>query len=145
MELLTLIEIRRRSIQQGAVEARVHVQVEAVTARVTREQKPYCELGLADAADRMTLRVWSDHPEFKTCDSLQVSDFIELSGEFQQHQQYGLEAKKWSVRNLTAQERSELLQGPPNCGRNNRRTGTLLVNDVARSRTHGCELFVRCF
>jgi len=113
MELLTLIEIRRRSIQQGAVEARVHVQVEAVTARVTREQKPYCELGLADAADRMTLRVWSDHPEFKTCDSLQVSDFIELSGEFQQHQQYGLEAKKWSVRNLTAQERSELLQGPP--------------------------------
>lgn len=113
MELLTLIEIRRRSIQQGAVEARVHVQVEAVAAKVTREQKPYCELGLADAADRMTLRVWSDHPEFKTCDSLQVSDFIELSGEFQQHQQYGLEAKKWSVRNLTAQEISELLQGPP--------------------------------
>ena len=112
MELLTLIEIRRRSVQNGAVEARVHVQVEGAAARVTREQKPYCELSLADAADRMTLRVWSDHPEFKACDSLKVSDFIELCGEFQQHQQFGLDAKKWKVRHLTAQERSELLQGP---------------------------------
>src|SRR6185503_18190010 len=113
MQLLSLSEIRRHAQNGAAVEARVHVQIEGVASRVTREQKPYCELGLADAADRMTLRVWSDHPEFKTCDSLQVSDFIELSGEFQQHQQYGLEAKKWSVRNLTAQEISELLQGPP--------------------------------
>ena len=113
MELITLIEIRRRSVQNGAVEARVHVQVEGAAARVTREQKPYCELSLADAADRMTLRVWSDHPEFKACDSLKVSDFIELCGEFQQHQQFGLDARKWKVRHLTAQERSELLQGPP--------------------------------
>ena len=112
MQLMTLSEIRRGS-QQGAVEARVHVQVEGASAKVTREQKPYCELSLADAADRMTLRVWSDHPEFKTCDSLKAADFIELTGEFQQHQQFGLEAKKWTVRHLTAQERSELLQGPP--------------------------------
>lgn len=113
MELLTLIEIRRRSVQNGAVEARVHVQVEGTAAKVTREQKPYCELSLADAADRMTLRVWSDHPDFKACDSLKILDFIELSGEFQQHQQFGLDAKKWKVRHLTAQERSDLLQGPP--------------------------------
>jgi 3'-5' exoribonuclease len=113
MGLLTLTEIRRAAQNGAAVEARVHVQVEGATAKVTREQKPYCELSLADAADRMTLRVWSDHPEFKACESLKVSDFIELSGEFQQHQQFGLDAKKWKVRHLTAQERSELLQGPP--------------------------------
>jgi len=112
MELLTLIEVRRRA-QNGAVEARVHVQVEAAVAKVTREQKPYCELSLADAADRMTLRVWSDHPEFKACEALQASDFVERGGEFQQHQQFGLDARKWKVRRLTAQERSELLQGPP--------------------------------
>jgi 3'-5' exoribonuclease len=112
MQLMTLTEIRR-SAQGGPVEARVHVQVEGAAGKVTREQKPYCELSLADMADRMTLRVWSDHPEFKACDSLKVSDFIELSGEFQQHQQFGLDAKRWKVRNLTAQERSELLQGPP--------------------------------
>jgi 3'-5' exoribonuclease len=113
MELLTLSEVRRR-VQGGlTVEARVHVQVEAAAAKVTREQKPYCELALADAADRMTLRVWSDHPEYKACDSLQAADFIELSGEFAQHQQYGLDAKRWKVRALTAQEIGELLQGPP--------------------------------
>ena len=112
MELLTLTEIRRR-VQNNPVEARAHVQVEGASAKVTREQKPYCELSLADAADRMTLRVWSDHPEFKACQSLKASDFIELSGEFQQHQQFGLDAKKWKVRHLTAQERAELLQGPP--------------------------------
>ncbi len=112
MELLTLTEARRRA-QQGPIEGRVHVQVEAAAAKVTREQKPYCELTLADAASRMTLRVWSDHPEFRACDSLQPSDFIEVSGEFQQHQQFGLDARRWTVRALTAQEIGELLQGPP--------------------------------
>ena len=113
MELLTLTEIRRIAQNGAVVEARVHIQIEGAAAKVTREQKPYCELSLADAADRMTLRVWSDHPDFKACDSLKASDFIELSGEFQQHQQYGLDARKWKVRHLTAQERAELLQGPP--------------------------------
>ena len=61
----------------------------------------------------MTLRVWSDHPEFRACETLKASDFIELSGEFQQHQQFGLDARKWKVRHLNGQERSELLQGPP--------------------------------
>ena len=112
MELLTLREIRRHAQNGVAVEARVHVQVEGATTKVTREQKPYCELSLADAADRMTLRVWSDHPEFKACDSLKASDFIELSGEFLQHQQFGLDARRWKVRPLNAQEISELLQGP---------------------------------
>ena len=110
---MTLTEIRRAAQNGAAVEARVHVQVEGAAAKVTREQKPYCELSLADAADRMTLRVWSDHPEFRACDSLKTSDFIELSGEFQQHQQFGLDAKRWKVRHLNPQERSELLQGPP--------------------------------
>jgi 3'-5' exoribonuclease len=113
MELLTLIEIRRRAVLDGAIEARVHVQVEGAAERVTRDQKPYCELTLADAAGRMTLRVWSDHPDYQACDSLTPSDFIELSGEFQQHQQFGLEARKWKVRHLAVQERIDVLQGPP--------------------------------
>src|SRR5438270_3844171 len=113
MELLTLTEIRRHAQNGAAVEARVHVQVEGTAAKVTREQKPYCELSLADACDRMTLRVWSDHPEFRACGSLKASDFIELTGEFVQHNQFGLDARNWKVRHLNGQERSELLQGPP--------------------------------
>ncbi|HEV3408668.1 MAG TPA: HD domain-containing protein [Chthoniobacterales bacterium] len=111
LELLTISEIRRRA-QNGFVHARVHVQVNAAEAKSTREGKPYCELVLADACDRMTLRVWSDHPEFRACESLQPSEFIEISGEFAQHQQFGLEAKQWSVRRLTSPEISDLLAGP---------------------------------
>jgi 3'-5' exoribonuclease len=60
----------------------------------------------------MTLRVWNDHPAYKTCDLLRVGDFVELYGEFQQHQSYGLDAKKWNVRPLKESEIAELLQGP---------------------------------
>jgi 3'-5' exoribonuclease len=111
MQLMTLSEIRRAA-QSGPVTARVHVQVESATPKVTREQKPYCELGLADACDRMTLRVWSDHPAYKVCSGLTSESFIELTGEFNSHSQYGLEAQKWTIRPLTAQEKQELLQGP---------------------------------
>src|SRR6266853_3510369 len=111
MELMTLIEIRRAA-QNGGVPARVHVQVESAAPKLTREQQPYCELTLADACNRMTLRVWSDHPAYKTCSTFTTENFVELSGEFHRHQQYGLEADKWNVRPLTEQEKNELLQGP---------------------------------
>ncbi len=111
---MTLTEIRRAA-QNGAVPARVHVQVESANAKFTREGKPYCELVLADACDRMRLRVWSDHPAFNACNKLTSESFIELFGEFRLHAQYGLEAetKKWTVRPLTEQEKRELLEGPP--------------------------------
>jgi 3'-5' exoribonuclease len=113
--LMTLTEIRRAASRTdgSVVSARVHVQVESAAPRLTREQQPYCKLALADACDRMTLRVWSDHPAYKTCSALTAESFIELSGEFYQHQQYGLEARKWTVRPLIDEEKSELLQGPP--------------------------------
>jgi 3'-5' exoribonuclease len=111
MDLMTLTEIRRAA-QSGPVSARVHVQVESATPKLTREQKPYCELSLADACDRMTLRVWSDHPAYKACSALNNENFVELNGDFSSHLQYGLEAQKWTVRPLTEQEKNELLQGP---------------------------------
>ncbi|HJT80522.1 MAG TPA: hypothetical protein VJ719_04930, partial [Chthoniobacterales bacterium] len=112
-QLMSLTEIRRAA-QKGPVSARVHVQVESMAAKTTREQQPYCELGLADACDRMALRVWSDHPTFKTCSDFSGGEFLELTAEFRQHSQFGLEARapNWTVRPLTDQEIGELLQGP---------------------------------
>src|SRR3954449_3590694 len=114
VQLNTLSEIRR-AVQGGSVTARAHVQVESATAKTTREQQPYCELVLVDACDRMTLRVWSDHPTFKTCSEFSGGEFLELTAEFHRHSQFGLEARppKWMVRPLTEQEISDLLQGPP--------------------------------
>jgi 3'-5' exoribonuclease len=111
MDLLTLTEIRRGA-QNGAVHARVHVQVESATAKTQREGKPYCELVLADPCDQMKLRVWSDHPAYKTCSGLAPESFIELAGEFRVHPQYGLEADKWTVRPLLDEEKKQLLEGP---------------------------------
>jgi 3'-5' exoribonuclease len=112
MDLLTLKDVRQ-AVTTGPQEARVHVQLESAAAKTTREQKPYCELTLADAADRMTLRVWSDHPNYKACDSLGAGEFVEIAGEFYQHQQFGLDVRRWQVRSLTNEERLQLLQGPP--------------------------------
>src|SRR5438270_1431278 len=111
MDLMTLTEIRRAA-QNGAVPARVHVQVGAATAKTQREGKPYCELALADACDRMTLRVWNDHPNYKACSAFTAEIFIELTGDFRVHPQYGLEADKWMVRPLSEEEKKELLEGP---------------------------------
>ncbi len=115
MDLLTLTDIRgavSRASGNVVPAARVHVQVESATAKTQRDGKPYCELVLADACDRMKLRVWSDHPNYKTCSGLNRESFIELTGEFRQHPQFGLEADKWMFRPLSDQETKELLEGP---------------------------------
>jgi len=111
MQLMTLSEIRRAA-QEEPVTARAHVQVESAAPKLTREQQPYCELVLVDACDRMTLRVWSDHPAYKTCSALTGEEFVELTAEFHQHSQFGLEARKWTIRPLSQQEKNDLLQGP---------------------------------
>jgi 3'-5' exoribonuclease len=112
VELLSISEIRRRS-QSGDVAARLHVQVESSQAKTTREGKPFCELSLADACDRMLLRVWNDHPSYRACDSLRPNEFLEVAGEFHSTAQFGLEAKKWTCRPMTPEEVQALLAGPP--------------------------------
>src|ERR1043166_6313981 len=111
MQLMSLSKIRRAT-QRDAITARAHVQVESVAAELTREQQPYCKLLLADPCARRRLRVCSDHPAYKACSGLHPEDFIEITGEFFQSQ-YGMDARKWTVRPLTEQEKNELLQGPP--------------------------------
>src|ERR1043166_5292819 len=147
MQLLTLTEIRRAA-QGGLVTGRVHVQVESATPKVTREQKPYCELGLADACDRMTLRVWSDHPNYKACGSLTNESFIELTGDFVSSQ-FGLEATKWTMRPLTPQEKNDLLQGPADLRAKQTQDWDYILKTVAaigdpRLRAL-CDAFVREF
>jgi 3'-5' exoribonuclease len=146
MDLMTLTEIRRAA-QNGAVTARAHVQVESAVPKLTREQQPYCELALADACDRMTLRVWGDHPAYKACSALTTDSFIELSGEFHRHSQYGLEARKWTVRPLTENERNELLLGPADLRKKQEADWEFIgktVQAIADPRLRAlCEVFLR--
>lgn len=144
---MTLSEIRRAA-QRGPVTARVHVQVEAATAKVTREQKPYCELSLADACDRMTLRVWSDNPAYKACSALTNENFIEVAGDFQSSQ-FGLDAQKWTVRPLTPQEKEDLLRGPTELRTKQDADWKFIIETIAKisdPRLRAlCETFVKEF
>src|SRR5437773_3017552 len=147
-ELLTISEVRRRT-QNGFVTARVHAQVESTAARATREGKPYCEISLADACDRMILRVWDNHPDYKSCSALQDGDFIEIDGEFAQHQQFGLEARTWKSRSLTSDEIANLLAGPPELRAKQSGDSAFIIQAVTAisdPRLRGiCELFLKDF
>ena len=111
MNLMTLSEIRRAA-QNGSVNARVHVQVESRFGENDAGAKAVLRAGAGRCLRSHDARVWSDHPDYRSCESLGGGDFIELIGEFNQHQQFGLEARNWKVRPLNDQERAELLQGP---------------------------------
>src|SRR5205807_2685493 len=111
------------------------------------DEKRYGELSLADPCDQMKLRVWSDHPAYKTCSGLTPESFMEVAGEFRVHSQYGLEADKWTVRPLTDQEKSELLQGPAELRAKQNADWEFIektIHTITDPRLHGlCEAFLK--
>src|SRR5437588_12191487 len=97
----------------------------------------------------MTLRVWDNHPDYKSCSALQDGDFIEIDGEFAQHQQFGLEARTWKSRSLTSDEIANLLAGPPELRARQSTDSVFITQTVAAisdPRLRGiCELFLKDF
>jgi 3'-5' exoribonuclease len=112
MDLLTISDLKR-SAQQGRAEARVHAQIEVIAKKETRDLKPFWEITLADAQGKMTLRAWSDSPNFAFCSELEAGAFLEIAGEFTFNANYGLDSKKWTLRFLQDDERDALLAGTP--------------------------------
>ena len=111
MELLTIPAIKRAAVD-GRVEARVHVQVDSASEKLTREGKPFWELTVADAEGKITLRAWSDSPNFEVCAALAQGAFLEIEGDFSNHPAFGVEAKRWNCRALADDEIEMLLGGP---------------------------------
>src|SRR5438067_1631685 len=109
-ELLSITQLRRAA-QQERVHARVHVQIESLAQKETRDQKPYWELIVADGEGKFTLRAWSDSPGYKQCAELERGGFLEIEGEFSHSANYGIEAKQWTCRGLEPDEREALLGG----------------------------------
>ncbi len=112
METLSILALRRAAAHDRT-EAAVHAQIDSLTKKETRDGKPFWEVVLADAEGRMTLRAWSDGPSFALCEGLQSGAFLEVTGEFAQNGGFGIDAKAWQCRELTASEREALLAGPP--------------------------------
>lgn len=111
MDLLTISELKQATLR-NRTRAGVHVQIESLLKKETRDGKPFWEIALADAEGKMALRAWSDAPAFALCGQLRAGAFVEVAGEFASGP-YGVDSKDWSARDLTGPEREALLGGPP--------------------------------
>src|SRR6188768_1443176 len=111
-EILSISDLKKHAVG-NRVEAAVHGQVESLQKKSTKEGKPFWEVTLADAEAKLTLRAWSDGPAFGLCEELAAGAFIEAAGEFVHNGTFGLDAKRWSCRVLSEEERDSLLAGSP--------------------------------
>jgi 3'-5' exoribonuclease len=112
VEVLTIAALKSRALA-GRVDAAVHGQVDAMNKKATKDGKPFWEISVADAEAKLTLRAWSDGPAFALCEELAVGAFIEAVGEFTHNGSFGLDAKRWTCRELTDAERDAVLAGSP--------------------------------
>lgn len=110
MDLVTIADLKRAAAV-GRIEARVHAQVEGLTRKETKDGKPYWELIAVDAGGKITLRAWSDGPAFAVCEQLAVGVFVEVAGEFASSPAFGVDARRWSCRELSEEERAAVLGG----------------------------------
>jgi 3'-5' exoribonuclease len=121
--------------------------VESLVRKDTRDGKPFWELVLADAEGKLTLRAWSDSPAFPHCERLQPGDFLEICGEFASNPGFGIDAKRWTCRALTTEERDALLAGPPELQARQGADYAYIVEEIARvkdPRLRGlAELFLK--
>src|ERR1700730_4682386 len=108
----TIEELKQQNVAEHSAGS-VHAQIDEVASKRTKDQKPYLEIVLRDQTASFPLRVWSDHLSFGFCSELRTGDFVEVQGDFMVTPAFGLEAKNWTVRFLTAADKSDLLAGPP--------------------------------
>jgi 3'-5' exoribonuclease len=110
--LVTIDQLKQQQGSDHGARA-LHAQVDEIAIKLTREQRPYLEVQLRDRTASFQLRIWSDHPLYGFCSGLRAGNFVELYGDFFVSPNFGLEVKNWKMRLLTAEEKSDLLAGPP--------------------------------
>lgn len=109
MMFKSISEIKTEIVTES-VQTQTQAQISQILEKQTRDGKPFLEVQLVDASGNMTLRVWSDHPDFRKIQDLGNKAFIALSGEFL-NSQYGVETRNWNIRVLTEEEIESLLVG----------------------------------
>jgi 3'-5' exoribonuclease len=101
----------RSSVHDRPRQTFIHAQIEDLLRREGSTGKPFWELRLRDASDAMTLRVWSDSPNFQVCENLEPRDCVSVEGEFFNNGAFGLDARRWELRLLGPSEREALFAG----------------------------------
>ena len=108
---ISIQELKTR-VFNGSVATTVFGQVESITEKQTRDQKPYFELVIRDLVGSLTIRVWNDHPAFAFCTETVAGAAVCIEGEFWSGNSYGIEVRNWQIRNLTPEEKAILFEGP---------------------------------
>src|SRR5260370_3555108 len=110
---VSIEKLKQQTIADRA-SASMHAHVDGVVPKQTKEQKPYLEILLRDSTASFLLRVWDDHASYEFSSELRAGDFVEVRGDFFVSPSFGLEARCWTIRFLTATEKNDLLAGPVN-------------------------------
>lgn len=110
MEIIPINELKSIA-GEDRVTACVHAQIDTLTRKDAANGKPFFEVILADSGGKLTLRAWNDTPAFSFCENAKKGDFIEVSGEFASNAKFGLEAQRWTARELRDEERTAVLAG----------------------------------
>ena len=110
---MTLLTIRELKIQSGSqpMTATIRAQLDSIHSKSAKSGNEFLELRLADAEDGFVLRIWSDAAGFAAARRLLGRTFIEAAGEWTQNQ-YGLDARNLTLRQLADDEAAEILGGP---------------------------------
>jgi 3'-5' exoribonuclease len=111
VELQTLAALKTLAETQP-LQGSAHVQLEQLAQKLTRDGKPYLELTFLDATASLTLRVWSDHPDYLRYADFPAGSFFALVGEFFKNGNYGIDARKYTLTPLDEPQREALLAGP---------------------------------
>jgi len=111
---VTLLSISALKTAAGEtpLAAAVHAQLQSRSAKVTKTNKPYLELVLADSSGSFTLKLWSDSPLYQVAESLAESKVLRLEARWTQNA-YGLDAKELEIGELDADARDEFFAGDP--------------------------------
>ncbi len=109
VDLLPITQLKRAAAETR-LEARVHAQLEVLTRRDASNGKPFFEVTFTDSEGKLALKAWNDSPAFAFCERAAAGAFVEVTGEFSTGR-FGLEASRWTARELTAAERETLLAG----------------------------------
>jgi 3'-5' exoribonuclease len=110
VDLLPIAQIKRTAAETR-IDARVRGQIETLARKETKDGKPYFELVLNDGDGKLSLKAWSDAPAFSFCEGSCVGTFVEVQGDFGMNGAFGVEAKRWTVKELSKDERDQLLAG----------------------------------
>ena len=111
MEFITIAQLRQNTNETPS-EAFFYAQIQDRSEKTTKSGSPYLELTLADATGNFTLKVWSNHSQFKELEELPLAVSIRAEGSWSQNQ-YGIDGKNWRMRVLTEAEIADFFSGDP--------------------------------